>query len=141
MADASDTLKQVPFFACLNDRQVKRLAGKLNERQFLPGTSVVKEGEMSGIGFFVITEGEATVTIAGNEVGRLGPGDHFGELALIAERERTATVTAETRLDCLELASWDFREFAQADPDVSWRLLQYVVGLLLDAERSGRAES
>ena len=73
MPDASDTLKQVPFFACLNDRQVKRLAGKLKQRQFLPGTSVVKEGEMSGIGFFVITDGEATVTIAGNEVGRLRP--------------------------------------------------------------------
>ena len=141
MPDASDTLKQVPFFACLNDRQVKRLAGKLNERQFLPGTSVVKEGEMSGIGFFVITEGKATVTKAGSEVGRLGPGDHFGELALIAERKRAATVTAETRLDCLELASWDFREFVQGDPDVSWRLLQYVVGLLLDPERPSSAES
>jgi CRP-like cAMP-binding protein len=89
---------------------------------------------MSGVGF-AITAGEATVTIARNEVRRLGPGDHFGELALIAERERTATVTAETRLDCHELAAWDFREFVQTDPDVAWRLLQHVVDLLLD-ERS-----
>jgi CRP/FNR family transcriptional regulator, cyclic AMP receptor protein len=114
---------------------VKRLARKLKERQFLPGTFVVQEGKMSGIGFFVITAGEATVTVDGNEVGRLGPGDHFGELALIGERERTATVTAQTRLDCLELAAWDFREFVQSDSDVSWRLLEYVVNLLFDAER------
>jgi CRP/FNR family cyclic AMP-dependent transcriptional regulator len=140
MPDVSDTLTQIPFFGCLSDRQVKRLAGKLKERQFLPGTSVVQAGEMSGIGFFVITDGEATVTIAENEVATLGPGDHFGELALIAERERTATVTAVTRLDCLELTAWDFREFVQSDPDVSWRLLQYVVDLL-DAERSPGSQS
>jgi CRP-like cAMP-binding protein len=139
MPDTADTLQQVPFFSGLNQRQLKRLAGKLKERQFLPGTSVVQEGKMSGIGFFVITEGEATVTVDGKEVGKLAPGDHFGELALIAERERTATVTAQTRLDCLELVAWDFREFVQADPDVSWKLLQYVVNLLLDAERSSGA--
>jgi CRP-like cAMP-binding protein len=136
MPDAADTLQQVPFFACLDERQLRRLAQKLKERRFLPGTAVVQEGKMSGIGFFVITAGEATVRVDGNEVGRVGPGDHFGELALIAERERNATVTAETQLDCLELAAWDFREFVQGDSDVSWRLLQYVVDLLLDAQRS-----
>jgi CRP/FNR family transcriptional regulator, cyclic AMP receptor protein len=141
MPDAADTLQQVPFFSCLNQRQVKRLAAKFNERRFSPGTSVVQEGKMSGIGFFVITDGEATVTVDGNEVGRLGPGDHFGELALIAERERTATVTAQTQLDCLELVSWDFREFVQGDPDVSWKLLQYVVNLLLDADRPSETQS
>jgi CRP-like cAMP-binding protein len=141
MPDAAETLQQVPFFSGLNQRQVKRLAAKLKERRFLPGMSVVHEGKMSGIGFFVITDGEATVTVGGTEVGRLGPGDHFGELALIAERERTATVTAQTQLDCLELVSWDFREFVQGDPDVSWKLLQYVVNLLLDADRPSETQS
>ena len=141
MENAGDALQQVPFFNCLEGRQLKRLAGKLRERRLPAGTVVVKEGEMSGIGFFVIREGEAVVTLRGNEVARLGPGDHFGELALIAERERTATVTAQTPLECLELASWDFREFVQSDPDVSWRLLQYVVDLLLDDERAAAARA
>jgi CRP-like cAMP-binding protein len=141
MENAADALQQVPFFSCLEGRQLKRLAAKLRERRLPAGTVVVKEGEMSGIGFFVISEGEAAVTLRGNEVATLGPGGHFGELALIAERERTATVTAQTPLKCLELASWDFREFVQSDPDVSWRLLQYVVDLLLDDERAATARA
>jgi CRP-like cAMP-binding protein len=140
MANAADALKTVPFFSALNQRQAKRLGSKFKERRFEPGTAVVQEGTMSGIGFFIITAGEAAVTVAGNEVAKLGPGDHFGELALIAERERTATVTARTQLDCLELAIWDFREFVQTDSDVSWKLLHYVVNVLLD-ERGSAGQS
>lgn len=132
MANAADALKGVPFFSALNDRQAKRLGSKFKERRFDPGTAVVQEGKMSGIGFFIITEGEAAVTVGGDEVAKLGAGDHFGELALIAERERTATVTALTALECLELPVWDFREFVQADSDVAWKLLHYVVNVLLD---------
>ena len=132
MAGAADELKQVPLFSSLNQRQLRRLAGKVKERTFKAGTSVVQEGKMSGIGFFIVTDGLASVVVGGNEVATIGPGDHFGELALIAERERTATVTAQTELECLELTSWDFREFVQSDPDVSWKLLQHVVKVLLD---------
>ena len=85
---------------------------------------------MSGIGFFVVTGGEATVSRGGVEVARLSTGDHFGELAMIANAERTATVTAQTELHCLEIAFSDFRKFAQANPDVMWKLLQHVVSLL-----------
>jgi CRP-like cAMP-binding protein len=138
MVNPADELKQVPFFSGLSQRHLKQLAGKFKERRFDPWTAVLEDGKMSGIGFFIVAEGQAALTVAGNEVARLGPGDHFGELALIAERERTATVTAQTTLDCLELAAWDFRDFVQADPDVSWKLLQQVVNLVLD-ERSSPA--
>lgn len=135
MATKPEVLKQVPLFNELSQRQLKRLASKFRERRFRPGTSVVQQGKMSGIGFFVVTAGDASVTVDGREVGRLGAGDHFGELALIAKRERTATVTAETQLDCLEIPIWDFREFVNGDSAVSWKLLEHVVGTLLD-ERS-----
>jgi CRP-like cAMP-binding protein len=85
---------------------------------------------MSGVGFFVVGEGEASVSVGGNEVATLGPGDHFGELALVSEAERTATVTAKTDLRLLEIPFWDFRDFAHANPDVTWKLLQHVVSLL-----------
>jgi CRP-like cAMP-binding protein len=126
----SDELKQVPLFSGLSQRQLKRLAQHFRERELKPGTTVVQEQKMSGVGFFVIAEGEAAVSVGGREVARLGPGDHFGELALISEAERTATVTAETALRCLEIPFWDFREFAMANPDVTWKLLQHVVDLL-----------
>ena len=138
MADVADQLKAVPLFSDLNQRQLRRVGRNFRPRWFKPGTAVVRQGEMSGVGFFIITAGEASVVVDGTEVGKLGPGDHFGELALISERTRAATVTAETRLECLEITFWDFRRLAKANPDIAWKLLQRVVGLLVD-ERAGRA--
>jgi CRP/FNR family transcriptional regulator, cyclic AMP receptor protein len=138
--DRIDQLKRVPLFADLNQRQLKRVGRDFRDRWFKPGTSIVRQGEMSGIGFFIITKGEASVVVDGREVARLGPGDHFGELALITEGTRAATVTAETRLECLEITFWDFRRIAKTSPDITWKLLQYVVGLLID-ERLGRAQA
>jgi CRP-like cAMP-binding protein len=128
-ADPSD-LKQVPLFAELDNRQLKKLAARFRERTVAAGTQVTKEGEMSGVGFFVVTGGEATVNVGGNDVKTIGPGDHFGELALVSEAARTATVTATTELHLLEIPFWDFRDFAHANPDVTWKLLQHVVAVL-----------
>lgn len=135
MASRAETLKGVALFAGLSQRQLRKLAERFRERSFAAGTAIVEQGTMSGIGFFVVADGQASVTVDGREVGTLGPGDHFGELALIAERERTATVTAATRVDCLEIPTWDFREFVQGDPDVAWKLLRHVVETLLDQGR------
>jgi CRP-like cAMP-binding protein len=128
--DLAADLQRVPLFAELDRRQLKRLADRFRERTVTQGTTPVQEGEMSGVGFFVVADGEAIVTVDGAEVRRLGPGDHFGELALVSESERTATVTAATDLRLLEIPFWDFRDFAHANPDVMWRLLQHVVALL-----------
>ena len=70
----------------------------------------------------------------------IGPGDHFGELAMITREPRTATITAETPLRCLTIRFWDFREFAKANPDVSWNLLQHLAGMLLE-DRARRAQA
>jgi CRP-like cAMP-binding protein len=120
----------VPLFADLDDRQLKKLGSHFRERTVQPGTAVVQEGEMSGVGFFVVGDGQASVTVGGAEVATLGPGDHFGEVALVSEGERTATITATTELRVFEIPFWDFRDFAHANPDVTWKLLQHVVALL-----------
>jgi CRP-like cAMP-binding protein len=130
MATSTDELKHVPLFSDLNQRQLRRLRRSFKERSYRPGTAIVREGEMSGVDFFVILEGEASVTVDGREVGHLGAGDHFGELALIAERVRLSTVTASTPMRCLVMASWNFRKFVKSNPDVSWKLLQNLVNLL-----------
>jgi CRP-like cAMP-binding protein len=123
-------LKRVPLFSELSQRQLKRLGHDFKERTFRPGAAIVRENQMSGVDFFVLAEGEATVTVRGKEVGRLGPGDYFGELALIGERERLSTVTAVTPVRCLAMASWNFRRFVNSNPDISWKLLQHLVDLL-----------
>jgi CRP/FNR family cyclic AMP-dependent transcriptional regulator len=137
--DRAAQLKEVPLFSGLSQRQLRRLARDFKEREFRAGTSVVRQGEMSGVGFFVIAEGEASVTVDGTEVARLGPGDHFGELALIAERVRAATVTAASELRCLVMASWNFRKYVRENPDVSWKLLQHLANLLTEEPRTGRS--
>jgi len=130
MAAASpDDLKRVPLFADLDGRQLKKLAARFRERTVGPGTQVTTEGEMSGVGFFVVGSGEASVNVGGKDVATLGPGDHFGEIALVSEAARTATVIATTELRLLEIPFWDFRDFAHANPDVTWKLLQHVVAL------------
>jgi len=140
VAKLVDELRQVPLFSGLSQRQLKQLARGFKEREFRPGTSMVRQGQMSGVGFFVITGGEASVSVDGMEVSKLGPGDHFGELALISEQVRCATVTAEGPLQCLVMAFWDFRRFAKENPDVTWKLLQHLVGVLTD-ERNRRAQA
>ena len=130
MPSAADELQQVPLFSGLSGRQRRKLAGQFRERTFKPGVDIVREGSMSGMGFFVVTEGEADVTVGGKRIGALSAGDHFGELALITKAERTATVTAKTELRCLEISFTDFRRFAHSNPEVTWNLLQHVVSLL-----------
>jgi CRP-like cAMP-binding protein len=128
MAPADD-LKRVELFSDLSRRQLQKLSGACRQRHFPPGTEIVREGAMSGIGFFVLVDGEATVTARGKKVATLGQGDYFGEFALINENERTATVTAATDAHCLEISFPDFRKFAHANPDVTWKLLQHVASL------------
>jgi CRP/FNR family transcriptional regulator, cyclic AMP receptor protein len=140
MATVADELAEVPLFSGLSGRQLKRLARDFSERSFRPGTTVVRQGKMSGVGFFIVVDGEAAVSVDGTEAARLGPGDHFGELGLVNERARMATVTAVTDLRCLVMAFWDFRSFVKGNPDVAWKLLEHVVGLLVQ-ERDRRAKA
>src|SRR5215204_5770335 len=139
MASLADELKRVPLFSGLTQRQLKRLARSFRERGVKSGTQVMREGEKGGVSFFVIVDGTATVSVDGNEVRQLGPGDHFGELALISERARSTTVTADGPLHCLVMGFWDFRRFGKQNPDVTWKLLEYVVDLFAE-ERSKRGD-
>jgi CRP-like cAMP-binding protein len=125
-----EDLKRVPLFSELSQRQLRRLGRDFKERTFRPGTEIVRQGQMSGVDFFVIADGEVSVIRDGREVARLGPGDHFGEMALIGERERAATVTALVPVRCVTMASWHFRKFVNENPDVSWKLLKHLVDLV-----------
>jgi CRP-like cAMP-binding protein len=135
-----DALKEVPLLSCLSQRELKRVARDVRENSFSAGTTVVREGKMSGVSFFIVKEGEASVSVHENEVARLHPGDHFGELGLISKRARGATVTALTPLSCLVMDTWDFESLVKGSPDTAWKLLQHVVELL-DAERARGAAS
>jgi len=128
-----DLLRNVSLFAGLDDRELESLADEFNERHFSAGDKIALEGE-GGLMFFVVESGEATVEVHGEEVGRLGPGAHFGEIALIDRRPRTATVTAVSDLRTYGLPVFVFRPFVEARPEVAWKLLEAMADRLATAE-------
>lgn len=118
-----DALAKVPLLAGLDRHSLERLARALKDRTFRAGQHALDEGE-SGVGFFIVLEGRAMVSISGREVRRLGPGDWFGEIALLAHDSiRTATVTAETDVKCVGLTAWEFRPFLAEHPDIAWHVM------------------
>jgi CRP-like cAMP-binding protein len=94
----------------------------------------VVEGR-SGVGFFIILEGKAAVTIGGKLIQALGPGDYFGEMALLDGGERTATITSDGELRCATMTSWAFKSFVIDNPKVAWSMLQ----TLAQRVRAGRS--
>jgi pyruvate phosphate dikinase-like enzyme/cyclic nucleotide-binding protein len=128
-------LQRVPLFADLDGRELEQIARLFKERRFSEGETVVREGS-GGAAFFVIDSGEATVFVGGQEHTTLAPGDYFGEIALIDEGTRMATITAATDLVCYGLTFWDFRPLVEANGVIAWKLLQSMAKKLRDAAES-----
>jgi CRP/FNR family transcriptional regulator, cyclic AMP receptor protein len=128
-----DVLRQVPLFSELGDRELQRLAGHFKERTFPEGSAVTMEGG-TGTGFFVVVEGNAIVSVGGEQRGTLGPGDSFGEIALVDEGTRSATITAASDLRCYGLTAWEFRPFVEEHPQVAWPLLKQMAKRLREAQ-------
>ena len=130
-----DLLQRVPLFAELKPKELERLSTSFKERDFAEGEDVAEEGETAGGGrFYVIESGEAIVSVHGQERGRLGPGDYFGDVAMIDRGERTATIHAASDLKCYSLAFWDFRPLVESDARIAWPLLQTMAKRLRAAE-------
>jgi CRP-like cAMP-binding protein len=107
------------------------------ERRFPAGETVIKEGS-GGAAFYVIESGEADVTIGGEHRRVLRAGDHFGEIALIDEGVRMATITARTELVCQGLTLWEFRPLVQHNGAIGWKLMQTLARELRAAEEALR---
>ena len=133
MSAPSDLLRRVPLFAELDDRHLDRLADEFSKRTFAVGDPIATEGE-GGRTFFVIEEGQASVSVGGREVGLLGPGDSFGEIALIDRAPRSATITAQTDITSYMLPIWSFRPIVEGSPEMLWKLLEGLAGRLRTAE-------
>jgi len=130
-----EALGQVPLFSHLSARHLRRLADSANEVRYMPGASIVKQGE-PGDRFYVIVEGQAKVlNRAGKVVNRLLPGDFFGEISLLDGGARTATVVSETPMTMLELTRSAFRRVLAEEPGVAVKLLEYAAAMLRRLER------
>ena len=132
-APSVELLQHVPLFAELEPKELKRLSGSFKEHTFAPGEAVVAEGDHVSR-FFVIESGEAVVKVHGEERGHLGPGDYFGDIAMIDQGDRTASIEAESDLTCYTLTFWDFRPLVESDARIAWPLLQAMAKRLRAAE-------
>jgi len=119
---SSDVLKKVPLFAGLDDRELEQIAASMKERRFAAGDTVTEEGA-GGAGFFVVEEGSADVTVDGQARGSIGPGDYFGEIALLTGSDRTATIMASSDMVCWGMTAWDFRPLVESNSTIAWKLL------------------
>jgi CRP-like cAMP-binding protein len=130
-----EVLAKVPLLSGLDRRALESFARTLKQRTFRAGQVALGEGE-SGVGFFIVLDGTAAVTIGGQPVRHLGPGDWFGEIALLtADSVRTATVTAETEVTCVGLTEWEFKPFLAEHPDVAWQIMVTMAHRIVDTSQ------
>jgi CRP-like cAMP-binding protein len=127
--DVSDRLANVPIFSGCSKRELGIIARASKEVLHKEGTVIAREGER-GIGLFLILDGQCKVTIGGKTKARLGPGDFFGEVALLDGGPRTATVTATSEVRLVGITGWVFRGLLMEHPAIALKTLEQVAGRL-----------
>jgi CRP-like cAMP-binding protein len=133
-SDPTD-LSTVKLFAGLPAKELRRIEADLTEVRQPAGKEIMVVGA-DGMGFMVILEGEAEVSTADGRTRKLQRGDHFGEMALLDEKGRSASVRTLTDVRLAGVVEWTFKEFLAQHPEVAWRLLQTFSERLREAESS-----
>lgn len=125
------TLRQVPLFENLSDRNLKRVEKLCKTRSFEAGDAIVQQGD-DGVGLFVITSGKVRVVKRTEEgkdidIATHGPGEFFGEFSVLDGAARTASVIAVEPTTCLVVVSWDFRSLMDSHPRIALQILPVLV--------------
>jgi CRP/FNR family transcriptional regulator, cyclic AMP receptor protein len=128
-------LGQVPLFEGFSKRELEAVFSSAKITEFSPGKPVVEEGA-TGVGFHLILEGEAAVTVGGRKRAVLRSGDYFGEMSLIDGGPRSATVRADTRVRTLGLTSWAFLPLIDDHPSMARKMLVEISRRLRGVEKS-----
>ena len=133
-----ESLGRVPLFSALGKKELQQVAGLTFDSTTKAGDVVVKEGT-AGHEFFLIVSGTAVATLKGKELARFGPGDFFGEMALVDQGPRSATVTAETDLELIVLGDREFTALIDQVPTVGKKILRGVAARLRAYQESPAA--
>lgn len=128
-------LAGVPLFADLSAKELRHLAAIAKLNHYAAGDLLIEE-DTPGARFFVVQSGTARVVRNGRTVARCGPGDYFGELAVLDGGPRTASVVATTPLEVWSIAGFHFRALLTEHPKIAAKLLTSLAARLRDAERS-----
>jgi CRP-like cAMP-binding protein len=131
-------LKAEGLFEGMPPDELKKLARQMREVQHPAGTEIIIRGK-EGVGFLVILKGEAEVTTADGRHRTLGPGDYFGEMALLDHQGRSADISAKTDLVVAAVTEWGFKSFLAENPEIAYRLLQTLSRRLREAEEAQKS--
>jgi len=127
MAEPSlEFLATVPLFQGVEQQALREIAQTMVERTWRAGDVISAEGDPQAVSFFVIEAGTVDVTVRGQRHAAMGPGDHFGEVSLLGETDRTATLTAASDVHAYGLTPWFFRPLVQGNATISYRLFETV---------------
>jgi CRP/FNR family cyclic AMP-dependent transcriptional regulator len=126
-------LKSIWLFSSCTGSELRKIRGSLDEVEVPAGKVLVEQGRI-GMEFFLIVDGSAAVTRSGKKVATLGPGAHFGELALLDRRPRSASVTSETDMDVLVLSQRQFNTLLEAVPTIARKMLAALADRLREAD-------
>lgn len=121
MAIEPDELRGTSLCGDLSDEELARVAEWFDATSFSEGVKVAGEGA-PGYSFFVIADGTAVVSSGGDELARLGPGDFFGEVAILGDGRRSATVTTTSPARLFVMFGTEFRQLQEAQPEIATRL-------------------
>jgi len=116
-------IARVPIFAKCTAEEIEVIAGVAQDGFFQPGQIIVTQGT-PGQAFYLILEGRVEILRDGVSLGGFGPGDFFGEMSLLDQAPRSATIRAIGQVSCLMLSSWDFKALLERHPAIAIKLLE-----------------
>ena len=132
-SDVPVLLRSAPMLSAVPDATLEKIAEITSVKHHVAGKVIVRQGARAQA-FHMIIEGEADVTADGVHLTKLGPGDHFGEIAIVNETKRNATVTAVTPVRVLAIDTISFRRLARSDPGLAAALPPAIAERLADRE-------
>lgn len=121
--DPVKLLASVPIFEELSTKELKSIANAAKEVTHRQGHVLAREGE-SGVGFFLILDGDVSVAVGGRPMRKMGPGDFFGEISLLDGGPRTATCTAQTDVTTIGVTPWTFKRLIEQNPSIASKMLK-----------------
>ena len=126
-------IKQAKLFQGLPESEVRSIEKQMKTVKHPAGHEIVLRGD-GGVGFMIITNGTVTVKTVQGKSRKLGPGDSFGEMALLDHEGRSATITADSEVTMATIPEWNFKPFLKEHPEVAYRLLQTLSRRVRQAE-------
>ena len=126
-------LKDAKLLKGIPESEIRSIERQVKTVRHPAGHEIVLRGE-GGVGFMIITDGTVTVKTVTGKSRKLGPGDSFGEMALLDQEGRSATITADTEVTMASIPEWNFKPFLKEHPEVAYRLLQTMSRRIRQAE-------